>query len=477
MSSASLSLRLGIKVVWMGAVLVLLLIILAYWTLNRELDVLARENLSNKFQRIEHALNVDVTPNEIGQRTHVLQDLVLGHDNLTLTIFNHAQRTAPLLTIGNKSLDTFLQNLPSGTTATFHPWISREGANMLTLSQDVKTKQGQMVKVFLTLNRSEDEHLVNAFVKSSLMAIPILLLFIGMGAWWIAQQGLRPLRQFQSVASRVSTEDLTHRIRTEKLPRELEELGRSINFMLHRLDTGVQQLSEFSDDIAHELRAPITNLMGKAQVVLTRERSNDEYRAVLESSMEELERVSQIVSDMLFLANVSHPASQVPFELISLKDEALRVADLFTLSAEENGVHLDITGEAQIEGDRIMVQRAISNLLSNAIRHAPSGSRVSIQISHQEDTVSLCVENPGAGIAPEHLPHLFERFYRVDGERVHDQRRTGLGLAIVRSIMSLHQGSVGANSTPGHNTVFCLYFPKGRTKSARVGSTLILAKH
>ena len=273
------------------------------------------------------------------------------------------------------------------------------------------------------------------------------------------QRGLSPLHQFRQVASQVSTLDLNHRIPLENLPHELSELARSINFMLHRLDGGVQQLSQFSDDLAHELRSPISNLMGKAQVTLSRKRPPEEYKAVLESCTEELGRVTRIVSDMLFLAQVSHPASLVPFERIDLEHEARRVVDLFSIAAEEKGIAIDIQGAGCTVGDKLMIQRAISNLISNAVRHSPHKTTVSLLIERKSEAVSLSVSNPGIGIPPQHIPHLFERFYRVDTSRSRAEGSTGLGLAIVRSIMSLHQGSVEASSVPGSYTVFRLMFP------------------
>ena len=244
---------------------------------------------------------------------------------------------------------------------------------------------------------------------------------------------------------------------------ELEELAKGINFMLHRLDDGVQQLSQFSDDLAHELRAPITNLMGKAQVALTRGRSSAEYREVLECCTEELDRLTRIVADMLFLAHVSHPAALVQFEAIALEDEAERVKDLFSLSAEESGVRLLVSGTGLVSGNRLMIQRAISNLLSNAIRHCPPGEAVQMRASRNGNMVRLSVRNPGQGIPSEHLPHLFERFYRVDKGRARSEGGTGLGLSIVRSIMSLHQGSASVEVTDDRVTVFHLDFPARRS--------------
>jgi two-component system heavy metal sensor histidine kinase CusS len=225
----------------------------------------------------------------------------------------------------------------------------------------------------------------------------------------------------------VSAQDLSHRLSVVNMPQELSELAHGINFMLHRLDGGIQQLSQFSDDLAHELRSPITNLMGKAQVTLSRERPAKEYKAVLESCTEELGRVTRIVSDMLFLAQVSHPAALVPFESILLEDEALKVIDLFSLSAEEKSVGITVSGWGKVLGDRLMIQRAISNLLSNAIRHCPAGQSIAIAIETQTEKVSLSISNPGVGIEHQHLFHIFDRFYRVDNSRSRAEGGTGLG--------------------------------------------------
>lgn len=263
-----------------------------------------------------------------------------------------------------------------------------------------------------------------------------------MGAWWLVQRGLAPLQQFSRVAAKVSTQDLTHRLSLDNLPKELGELAQGINFMLHRLDAGVQQLTQFSDDLAHELRAPLTNLMGKAQVTLSRERPSDEYKASLESCTEEMERLSRMVSDMLFLAQVSHPAARAGFAPVSLEQEAQRVMELFALSAEDKNVSLTLRGDAWVTGDRLMIQRAISNLLSNAIRHTPRDASVLLLVESYEQSVSLSVGNPGRGIEAHHLPHLFERFYRADNSRARAEGGTGLGLAIVQRIIDAHQGSL-----------------------------------
>lgn len=459
MRSGSLSMRLGLTVSLMGAGLVLLLVTLAYLALTHELENLARKGLESKMEQIEHSLQQDLNTRDISARPHSLLDLVMGHDNFYLTIISAAPANTVLLSVGAKPQEPLLLDFAAKQTLGFLNWTDGRGNQILSASSLMRLRTGENVQVLLSLNRSDDQALLSAYLRSTVIALPLLLILIGMGAWWLVQRGLAPLQQFSRVAGKVTTQDLTHRLKVDNLPRELSELAQGINVMLDRLDAGVQQLSQFSDDLAHELRAPLTNLMGKAQVTLSRARAPHEYKLALESSTEELDRLARIVADMLFLAQVSHPAARASFTTVNLRDEALRVMELFALSAEDKGLSLNLTGDAWVKGDRLMIQRAISNLLSNAIRHSPQGSGISLQVQSHDQRVSLTVNNPGPGIEAQHLPHLFERFYRADNSRARTEGGTGLGLAIVRSIMSLHQGLAEVSSVPDGITVFRLVFP------------------
>ncbi|MDY7536315.1 heavy metal sensor histidine kinase [Pseudomonas sp. Bout1] len=462
MKSASLSMRLGLAVSIMGALLVLFLAVLAFLALTHELDKLSKDNLSEKMRQIEHSLSLYEKPVDINIKPHVLLDQVMGHDHLNLTIYDLINMRTPLLKSGFGLTDPRAE-LKAAGAATDKVSYSRstndQGRHFLTASRLIRLPNGTNVAVLLSLDCANDEALLSTYLSSTIMALPLLLLLIGLSAWAVVKRGLAPLREFRKVAAMISAQDLSHRLSVVKMPQELSELAHGINFMLHRLDSDVQQLSQFSDDLAHELRAPISNLMGKAQVTLSRERPAEEYKAVLESSTEELGRVARIVSDMLFLAQVSHPAALVPFETIALEDEALKVINLFSLSAEDKQISVSVTGRGSTIGDRLMIQRAISNLMSNAIRHCPVGQAITITIEVHATEVSLHVANRGAGIEPQHLPHLFDRFYRVDTHHSRAGGSTGLGLAIVKSIMSLHQGVAEVNSRPGKITTFKLGFP------------------
>ncbi|MFM9379836.1 heavy metal sensor histidine kinase [Pseudomonas sp. UV AK001] len=462
MKPASLSLRLGLTVSILGALLVVFLAILAYFALTHELNALSRDSLEKKMAQVEHSLSLYVDANEVSGKPHILLDQVMGHDNLTLTIYDRGNLRSPLLKSGSGLTDPRIELKAVRATTdqlSYTDSIDAEGAKFLTASKLIRLKDGSNVPVLLSMDNAHDQALLSAYLRSTLMALPLLLVFIGLTAWGAVQRGLAPLREFRKVAARVTTQDLDHRLSVLNMPQELSELAQGINVMLDRLDSGVQQLSQFSDDLAHELRTPINNLMGKAQVTLSRKRTVEEYTDVLVSCTEELERVARIVSDMLFLAQASQPLAHASFEPIALEDEAFRVADLFSLSAQDKQIHLKVVGSARVSGDRLMIQRAISNLLSNALRHCPPGKTVSLFIEQSPTQVALRVSNPGAGIEAQHLPHLFDRFYRVDSSRTRSQGSTGLGLAIVRSIMSLHSGTAQVQSRPGAMTVFSLVFP------------------
>ncbi|HEK1684805.1 TPA: heavy metal sensor histidine kinase [Pseudomonas putida] len=458
MKGRTLSLRLGLSVTLMGAALVLLLACLAVFALDHELDSRARRDLARKMLQVEHNLRVDLRSDDLAARAHPLLDLVMGHDNLSLNVLAINGRHPSLLSLGPALEAQALRQLSAGQQPSFTQWRDSDGRQILTVTQLMRLRDDQPVRVMMSLDRADDNALLQAYLNSTLLALPILLLLIGIGAWKLVQRGLAPLRRFRRIAGQICAHDLAHRLPTSGLPQELAELAGSINIMLDRLDQGVRQLSQFSDDLAHELRTPIGNLMGKAQVTLSRERDGNRYREALEDSVEELTRLNRIINDMLFLAQVSQPQALAMLKPLSLADETARVMELFDLSAELKGIELRAHGWGTALADRLMFQRALSNLLSNAIRHSPQGQVIELGIERRQDQVWLWVQNQGAGIDEAHLAHLFERFYRAGCGRSRLEGGTGLGLAIVKSIMQLHGGRVEVSSAAQGPTRFSLVF-------------------
>ncbi|RMR07964.1 heavy metal sensor histidine kinase [Pseudomonas syringae group genomosp. 3] len=461
MTPTRLSTRLGLTVTALIACLVLVMEMLAYMAISRQLDVRAEDSLNEKFSQIEHSMSEGfLGVEDIVQYPHTLRDQIVGHDSYTLTVLDSSKPRQQLMMVGNEEGRNLpipeADRIPQG----FQELQSVHGHKILMGYREIRLKTGQDILVRLSMDRESDSTLLHAYLKSTFFILPLILLLVGFGVWWVVRRALRPLRAFRKVTALISARDLSHRMKIKGLPDELRDLAHAVNFMLHRLDGDVQQLAQFSDDLAHELRSPMNNLMGKAQVTLSRPRPSEEYKQALESCTEELERMSRMISQMLFLASVSQPAAPLPLEVIDLGEEAEKVAELFSSPAEDRDITLQVHGAAKVSGDKLMIQRAISNLLSNAIRHGLAGSVITITLDTHEDEVWLIVRNAGDGIDADHLPRLFDRFYRVHVSRARQQGGTGLGLAIVRSIMSLHEGQVTVQSEPGQFTTFKLIFPR-----------------
>lgn len=282
---------------------------------------------------------------------------------------------------------------------------------------------------------------------------------------WIARRILASVRRFGATASRIHALDLRERLPLTETPTELIESAVAFNRMLDRLQSAFDRLSAFSSELAHDLRTPIGNLLGEAQVALSRPRSAEEYRAVLESAVEEYERISRMTENMLFLARADGHAAISP-HWVDVDAALGRVMGYFELLAEERGVSLQMCIEGgagarhRVWADETMLVRALSNLVSNALRHATRGTAVTLCAKVESSgACTLQVANEGPPIAAEHLPLIFERFYRVDASRQGSASGSGLGLAIVKSIMDMHRGRVTVASAPGEPVVFSLHFP------------------
>lgn len=307
-----------------------------------------------------------------------------------------------------------------------------------------------------------DEHLrfLAAFRRTLWLMIAGSIIVLGLMGWIAVRQGHAPLHAIVARIRRISASELDARLPPEDVPTELTDLVVSFNEMLGRVDAAFHRLSNFNADIAHELRTPIANLMTQTQVALSRTRTIDEYREILYSNMEEYGRMAQLVGDMLFLAQTDNQPQIKNVETVDLAGEVRALFEFYESWAEERGLALALEGTATATGDRLMLRRALGNLISNAIRHTPDGGTVRVQLSAPSgDGTVVSVENPGPDIPPEHLRKLFDRFYRVDPSRQRDGDGAGLGLAIVKSIITAHGGWVGVVSAAG-STSFQITLPK-----------------
>ena len=274
------------------------------------------------------------------------------------------------------------------------------------------------------------------------------------------RRGLRPLYGVIARADAIHAQRLAVRMPTAELPAELRALAVAFNAMLDRLEEGVQRLSGFAADLAHDLRTPVNALMMQTQVALARERTADEYEALLASNLEEYERLARMIENTLFLARADNAQLALAGTALDVRAELEHIREYFEMLAEDKGIRfgLDDVGGLQVHADPVLLRRAVNNLVSNAIAHTPPGGVVSLGAARDGDWVTLSVQNSGDGIAPEHLERVFERYYRADAARGAGSS-VGLGLSIVRAIMRLHGGTAEVDSVPGGRTVFSLRFP------------------
>jgi two-component system heavy metal sensor histidine kinase CusS len=278
----------------------------------------------------------------------------------------------------------------------------------------------------------------------------------------IARQGIQPVEEMATTARHISSTNLRERIHPEGYPFELASLAGTFNQMLDRLEESFERISRFSADIAHDLRTPVNNIRGEAEVALSRARSAGEYREVIESCLEEAVRLSDLIGDLLFLARSESPLTPLRRESVDVGELLGRVCEYYEASAVDGGVSIgtSVTGGPVIGNvDRALLQRAVGNLVSNALAYTPPGGSVLLGMTADSSTIRIEVSDTGIGIPAEALPRVFDRFFRVDSSRSQGSGGTGLGLAIVKSITELHRGHVEIASEPGHGTQVTLHIP------------------
>ena len=311
-------------------------------------------------------------------------------------------------------------------------------------------------RVQVAQDRTEDREFMVGFAW---LLGALVLGGVALSAWLaraVTRRGLRPLVEMTAAAERIHAAQLHERLAAADWPAELRALAAAFDAMLARLDESFTRLSQFSADLAHELRTPLFNLRGEAEIALTQARTPEAYRDVLSSSLEELDRLSRMIESLLFLARAERPQTRIARQPLDARAEAEAVRDFHEAAAEEQSVRLVVEGAARAEAEPMLLRRALTNLVSNALAHTPPGGTVTVRVAEENGATVFVVNDTGPGIAPEHLPRIFARFYRADPARAGGG--AGLGLAIAKSIAELHGGTLAAASGPG--ATFILTLPR-----------------
>ncbi|HEX7323807.1 MAG TPA: heavy metal sensor histidine kinase [Rhodanobacteraceae bacterium] len=317
------------------------------------------------------------------------------------------------------------------------------------------------VRVQIALDITRDERLLASLRDAISLTFGILTVLLVLAGYAVSKHSLAPLRRIVGAARAVTPTHLAGRIPTDPpWPRELAELVEVFNAMLARLEEAFGRLSRFSADLAHELRTPLGNISGATEVCLLRDRTAAEYRTTLESNLEECRRLTTLVENLLFMARAEHADKPARVETFAAADACRWVIAQQASAAAAQDHTLEVEGDAPIAADPVLFRQAIANLVANAIAYSGKGCAIRIELATGPADSSVRVVDQGAGIAPEHVPHLFDRFYRADSVRSRGAGvGTGLGLAIVKAIVDLHGGSVDIESTLGKGTSVTLRFP------------------
>jgi len=401
------------------------------------------ETLMQKRAQVRHLLSEAVGGLDGATLRHKLDDFLVGHQNLSLHLYRS-----------------------DGTTlyAKSRPSLAGPGMRELHFTPPVPAPDGANIRAILSLDTRDDERLLRRFGWTLLAAALAGTALISVGGYALVRLGLRPLRDLVEQTRALTADTLHLRLDGSAQPEELQPLIGQFNALLSRLAAAYEHLEGFNADVAHELCTPLATLIGSTELALRKARRAKELREVLGSNLENLQRIAGIVQDMLFLSQCDRGAHARRTRIDSLAGLALKIADYHEAAFAEVGLDLAVAGDAAGDFDVPLLQRALSNLLANATRHGERGSVGRIEIARAADEVRLVVVNRGAPIAPEHLPRLFDRFYRADRARSEADRSHGLGLSIVAAIAKMHGGRPITSCVDGVTSIGILLLANPATR-------------
>ncbi|MFZ3280359.1 heavy metal sensor histidine kinase [Pseudomonas sp.] len=453
MSSNSIALRLSGMFTLVALVVFLLIGGALYQQVDKGLGLLPEAELDARYSVLESALNRFGTPEHWVKINAKLK--LLGEEDKRIRFwvvsgdpgYEYGQPDATIRAFAQGPLGMHDLQLPD------HPYPLKVLLTELP-AKDQRPPLRFMIGIDTETFHETQHNLLIALIG---LAIVGVLMASALG-YWVARIGLKPLIKLSHEAQRLAPPLRAGRLRLSPLPPELEQFVDSFNSTLERVEQAYSRLESFNADVAHELRSPLTNLIGQTQVALTRGRSAEHYFEVLQSNLEELERLRSIINDMLFLASADQGNKATKLTSTSLADEVATTLEYLDFILEDAQVEVHVSGDALVQIEVAHLRRALINLLSNAVQHTGAGQVIEVRIEVEEHQVSIGVANPGSPIASEHLPRLFERFYRVDASRSNSGNNHGLGLAIVKAIALMHGGDVFVRSDRGMNT-FGIYLP------------------
>ncbi|MBW9462575.1 heavy metal sensor histidine kinase [Kluyvera sp. EC_51] len=431
-----------------------------YYGLRQQLTIRDDAALVSRVDQISTLLRDLDARQLIHEKPHLFANMLGNTESLliiryvggpTLLEVNPMRRDIPAVTpvAGNQRL----------TPAAVHHANSADGTPMVYMAAISPSANDQPPLEILSARvLSERTHILEAYRTNIILFTAMMAAISVILAVIFARRGMLPLHQLAEHTAKIGTQTLSSRLDKHGVPTELDALIDSVNAMLERLERGFQQLKQVSADMAHDLRTPINTLLGQTEVGLGAARDNHYYQQLLGSNFEELQRMSRMIDNMLFLAQAEQPDRAIQRHKINVTEEIQRLSDYFEDLAADRGISFHAQGSGTVYADAQLLRRALANLLSNAVRYAEPQSVITIAVAAEADGMAIRVINRGETISRAHQDKLFDRFYRADPARHDSAHSSGLGLSIVRSIMQLHQGRCWVESEGGI-TCFELRFP------------------
>lgn len=448
----ALSLRLALSFALVSVVLLGAFGLYLYRSLTHEIVWRDDTALLGRIEHMQALLNDSDSIEALRQRPQLYANMLGNRDNVlwvldgsgrALIEINPTRLPVPALPVGP---GVQLRGDPDGPLRLAWLHVRQDGHELTLVAGKLLAERHQMLA----------EYRAKLWLALGFAALLAFLL-----GWAVSHRALRPMRLLATRAAAIDVQHLDVRLDAQHQVSELHQLANSLNQMLGRLEDGFGRLSRFSEDLAHEMRTPLNNLMSQTQLALQKTRSVDEYQAMEASSLEEYERLARMIENMLFLARAEQVDAVLRRETVTLQPVVGQLCDYFENMAEERGVELINAAEGSLNADPSLLQRALANLVANALRYGRADCPVRIESRRVGPWMEISVANQGEPIAAVDLPRLFDRFYRCNPSRANPGDSGGLGLAIVRSIMGLHGGSVDVQSSPVE-TRFTLRFPAGQ---------------
>ncbi|MEO8045497.1 MAG: heavy metal sensor histidine kinase [Spartobacteria bacterium] len=460
--SWSIAIRLVLLFTVAAALLLVLAMGAAYWTVVQHVVHDNDRYITEKLAAIRADIAADAGPESLGRELKIIRAADKTYAVRVIDSAGHVVAETP-------RMNTIL---PPGI---FPKDISLRGERPVTILYQGRNKKnfalvtavsevgGQQLTVQLAQDRTHDERFIAHYAALLTGMLGCAVLTCAGIASLVTRRGLRPLKRLTESVERVGATHLDERVPVDGWPEELQPLANGFNKMLGRLEESFTRLSQFSADLAHELRTPIAILRGEAEGALTKPRSNEQYREVIESSLEEFHGLSAMIDNLLFLARAETSGSfnRKPLDGRAALEE---IREFYEAISQDQGVEIRCQGDGEVFADPGLFRRALINLVTNALRFTPSGGTVTVALDRENGTSKVSVADTGCGISSQHVPHVFDRFFRGDAPR--NSQGTGLGLAIVKSIMQVHEGDVAVQSKQNEGTVVTLSFPDAKTNGA-----------